>query len=182
MIDAEQGRAMRDVWEAAKLLAGDRRFAKLLPEVGTNIVRAPAWAKEPSDVIGLSGRIVRAGDEPRLAGFPTPGGSEHVANLVLTAMRHDPMVRAGLNIRFSDDILEACRRLGLCISSFEREGEPEGVKTMRWGAEQAIGRAGRVPDVIFDRGAEGKEAMVRLLGKSATELAELALRIARLLP
>jgi len=36
-----------------------------------------------------------------------------------------------------------------------------------------------VPRVIFDRGAPGKEAMIRLLGRSPTEVAKLALRVAR---
>jgi hydroxymethylpyrimidine/phosphomethylpyrimidine kinase len=50
---------------------------------------------------------------------------------------------------------------------------------MVWGTEHAIKKVGMVPDVIFDRGAVGKEAMVRLLGTSATEVAELALSITR---
>jgi hydroxymethylpyrimidine/phosphomethylpyrimidine kinase len=49
---------------------------------------------------------------------------------------------------------------------------------MEWGTQQAIKKLGRVPSVIFDRGGVGKEAMVRLLGRSALEVAGLALRIA----
>jgi hydroxymethylpyrimidine/phosphomethylpyrimidine kinase len=52
---------------------------------------------------------------------------------------------------------------------------------MIWGTEQAIKKAGRVPDVIFDRGAPGKEAMIRILGRSPIEVAESALRIAKTL-
>jgi hydroxymethylpyrimidine/phosphomethylpyrimidine kinase len=62
---------------------------------------------------------------------------------------------------------------------FDRSREPRGVKTMVWGTEQAIKKVGKVPDVIFDRGASGKEAMVRLLGRSPMEVAGIALRIAR---
>ena len=114
-----------------------------------------------------------------MTGYPELGGSEHVANIVLTAMRHDSRIRSGLNIRFSDEILRTCRKLGLRVVSFDRSREPRGVKTMIWGTEQAIKKAGGVPDVIFDRGARGKEAMVRLLGRSPMEVAELALRIAK---
>jgi len=108
------------------------------------------------------------------------GGSEHVANVILTAMRYDPSIRAGLNIRFSDEILQRCQKLGLRISEFSREVEPKGVKTMRWGTERAIESAGAVPDVIFDRGGKGKEPMIRLLGQTARGVAKLALKIARL--
>jgi len=179
LLDAEKGRAIEEVWAAAKLLVAERKFAELLPEVGSNIVMALRGAKRTSDVAGLSGRIVRVGGQPRLTGYPELGGSEHVANIVLTAMRHDQRIRAGLNIRFSDEILHSCRKLGLRVVGFDRSKEPRGVKTMVWGTEQAIKKAGRVPDVIFDRGALGKEAMIRLLGRSPIEVAEFALRIAR---
>lgn len=172
-------RALREVWAGAQLIVNDSMFVDLLPEVGSNLVMALPGARERSEVIGLSGRIVRAGNQPHLTGFPTRGGSEHVANIVITAMRHNQEVRAGLNVRFSEDVLKRCRELGLSVSSFDRRKEPRGVKTMRWGTEQAIKLAGRVPDVIFDRGAKGKEPMIRLLGRTATEVAERALELAK---
>ncbi len=178
-LSAEKGRALEEVWRAAQLLTENPEFVKLLPEVGSNIAMALPGAEKTSDVIGLSGRIVRVGDRARLTGFPKLGGSEHVANLVLTAMRHDRRVRAGLNIRFSEKILRSCKKIGLSVSGFDRSREPRGVKTMVWGTERAIKRAGKVPRVIFDRGAPGKEAMIRLLGGSPTEVAGLALRVAR---
>ena len=178
-LSAEKGRALEEVWQAAQLLAEDSEFVKLLPEVGSNIVMALPGAEKTSDVVGLSGRIVRVGDRARLTGFPKLGGSEHVANLVLTAMHHDHRVRAGLNIRFSEGILRVCKKLGLNVSGFDRSREPHGVKTMVWGTKQAIKKTGKVPQVIFDRGAPGQEAMTRLLGSSPIEVAKLALRVAR---
>ncbi len=178
-LSAEKGRALEEVWAASRILVDDPRFVKLLPEVGSNIVMALPGAVRTSDVIGLSGRMVKSGGRARLTGFPEFGGSEHVANVVITAMRHDPNIRAGLNVRYAPEIMRACGRLGLTIGKFERRREPSGVKTMRWGAEQVIKKAKKVPQVIFDRGAPGKEAMIRLLGRSPLEVAELALRLAR---
>ena len=178
-LSAEKGRALEEVWAASRLLVEDPRFVKLLPEVGSNIVMALPWAKNTSDVVGLSGRMVKSGERAHLTGFPELGGSKHVADIVLTAMRHDPTIRAGLNIRFSPEILRACRKLGLTISTFDRSKEPKGVETMVWGTEQAIKKVGKVPQMIFDRGAPGKEAMVRLLGTSPMKVAKLALRLAR---
>jgi hydroxymethylpyrimidine/phosphomethylpyrimidine kinase len=179
--DAERGRALEEVWAAAQLLASDQKFTKLLPEVGSNIVMALPEAETRADVIGLSGRIVRTGNLARLTGFPALGGSEHVANIVLTAMRHDPNIRAGLNFRFSDDIIRVCKRLKLRVAEFNRNKEPRGVKTMIWGTKQAIKKTGVVPDIIYDRGAPGKEAMIRLLGRSAIEIAKTALKISNML-
>lgn len=178
-LSAEKGRALEEVWQAAQLLAEDPEFVKLLPEVGSNIAMALPGAEKISDVVGLSGRIVRVGDRARLTGFPKLGGSKHVANLVLTAMGYDRRIRAGLNIRFSEGILRLCKKLGLSVSEFDRSREPRDVKTMVWGTERAIKKIGKVPQVIFDRGAPGKEAMIRLLGDSPIEVAKLALRVAR---
>jgi len=177
-LNAEKGRSLDEVWQAAQVLVEDSRFVELLPEVGSNLAMALPGARKTSEVVGLSGRIVKSGGQAHLTGFPKFGGSEHVANIVLTAMRHDPKIRAGLNIRFSPKILQVCRKLGLTISTFDRSKEPRGAKTMVWGTEQAIKKIGKVPQVIFDRGAPGKEAMVRLLGTSPMEVAGLALRLA----
>ncbi|MEM3011986.1 MAG: bifunctional hydroxymethylpyrimidine kinase/phosphomethylpyrimidine kinase [Candidatus Hadarchaeales archaeon] len=177
--EAEKGRAVEEVWRAAQLLCSEPRFASLLPEVGTNVAMVPEGAKELSQVVGLSGRIVRVEGRPHLTGFPRPGGSEHVARLVLTASFFDPSLRAGLNLRFSPSLVEACRRLGLEVGEFRREEEPRGRKTMEWAVKYVAEKRGRVPRVIVDRGGKGKEAMVRLLGRTPTEVAELALRLLR---
>ncbi|MHC1599725.1 MAG: thiamine-phosphate synthase family protein, partial [Candidatus Methanospirareceae archaeon] len=63
-------------------------------------------------------------------------------------------------------------------ASFDRRYEPPHHKTMDWGAEYAIRKAGSVPQVIWDAGGVGKEAMVRILGRSAVEVAGLAIRVA----
>lgn len=177
--EAERGRAVEEVWRAAQLLCSEPRFASLLPEVGTNVVMVPAGARDPSGVVGLSGRIVKVEGRPHLTGFPRPGGSEHVARLVFTASSLDPSLRAGLNLRFSPQLVRACRRLGLEVGEFRREEEPRGRRTMEWAVKYVAGKKGRVPRVIVDRGGKGKEAMVRLLGRTPTEVAELALRLAR---
>lgn len=177
-LSAEKSRSFEEVWRAAKMLVDDPKFVRLLPEVGSNLAMALPGAKTTSEVIGLSGRIVRSGRKAHLTGFPELGGSEHVANIVLTAMSYDPRIRAGLNIKFSPEILRACRKLGLTISTFERRKEPRGTKTMRWGTEQAIKKIGKVPQVIFDRGVPGKEAMVRILETSPLRVTGIALRLA----
>jgi hydroxymethylpyrimidine kinase/phosphomethylpyrimidine kinase len=178
-LNTEKGRSLEEVLRAAHVLVKDPRFVELLPEVGSNLVMALPGAKKTSEVVGLSGRIVKSGGQAHLTGFPKLGGSEHVANIVLTAMRYNPKIRAGLNIRFSPEILCVCRKLGFTISTFDRSREPIGAKTMIWGTDQAIKKIGKVPQVIFDKGAPGKEAMVRLLGTSPMEVAGLALRLAK---
>ncbi len=175
---AETSRAVAEVWKAANLLIENQSFRKLIPEVGTNIAMALPGARQRSEVVGLSGRIVKSGDRAVVTGFPELGGSGHVANVVLAATRHDPEIRSAMNIRYSVENLRVCRSLGLALGSFDRGNEPRGVSTMEWGTDYAIRRSKKVPDAIFDRGGVGKEAMIRLLGRTPSEVAALALRVA----
>ncbi|MEM2878269.1 MAG: bifunctional hydroxymethylpyrimidine kinase/phosphomethylpyrimidine kinase [Candidatus Hadarchaeales archaeon] len=178
MLMAEKGRCLEEVGRAAELLVDSGTFTVLIPEVGSNITMALPGAMYPSDVVGLSGRIIRSGKKPHLGGIPKLGGSGHMARVVLAAMKHDPDIRSGMNIRYSEDVVKVCKKMGLTVSYFDRRREPRGVNTMEWGTSEAIKKIGRVPDVIYDMGGEGKEAMIRILGKSALEVAGMALKIA----
>ncbi len=71
----------------------------------------------------------------------------------------------------------ACKEIGLKVASFIRDEEPQGVSTMEWGVGDAIQRSEGVPDVIFDTGGIGKEAMIRLLGTDAVEVVKQAFAI-----
>lgn len=175
-----EGEEAIEVQKAAKRLVDLSGFERLIPEVGTNIAMAPMDGQRREDVVGLTGRIVKVDGKPYLAGYPAPGGSEHVAKIVLTAMKHDPQYRAAMNIKFSEKILEKCRDLGLDFVSFNREEEPSDVdSTMEWGTERAMEAHVNIPDAIYDEGAVGKESMIRLLGKKATDLSEKVVSITK---
>jgi len=109
------------------------------------------------------------------------GASSHVARIVLAAMHHDAGLRAALNIRYSGDVLEVVRDMGLAVASFDRAHEPEGLSTMEWGTRTAIDSYrklhNRVPDVVYDLGAVGKEPMVRLLAHRAVDAAGMGVEI-----
>ena len=76
-------------------------------------------------------------------------------------------------------LVEAARRLGYRVVRVDRRLEPtrevEGY-SMRWIAEQAS-RLGAPPDIVYDEGDVGKEAMIRVLGSNAVEAVEKLLRI-----
>ncbi len=173
------GEEIQEVQKAAKKLERSPEFARLIPEVGSNIAMAKKDARTPKEVVGLTGRIVKVRGTPHMTGVPDFGGSEHVTNIVLTVMGKNPEIRSAMNIKFSEKILEICKNLEYELSSFDRENEPENVKTMSWGTERAIEKLGKVPNIIYDRGSIGKEAMIRILGKKATEVSEIALKIGK---
>ncbi|MCF8720172.1 bifunctional hydroxymethylpyrimidine kinase/phosphomethylpyrimidine kinase [Nitrospina gracilis] len=154
----------------------------LIPEVQSNIGVGVPDASGVNDVIAVPGRIIKLGDEIRTVAAPQFGASRHVAKIVLTAMRFDPNMRAVMNIKFSDTILNACKRLRFRIASFDRAKEPKSVKqlegsSLEWGTYTAIERFGGVPDIIYDLGGQGKEEMIRVLAPDIGALLDKVLRI-----
>jgi predicted fused transcriptional regulator/phosphomethylpyrimidine kinase len=148
---------------------------RLIPEVGTNIVYALPKAREITEVAGVEGRIVRLRGGVHPVGGIEFGASDHMARAVLTAMKYDPSIRSMANIRFSETILHIMDEIMLEICEFDRSGEPPGIQTMDWGIASCCRKG--VPDAIFDRGAAGKEAMIRIIGEDPVEVARIIARI-----
>jgi len=141
----------------------------LIPEVQSNMVYAMKGAKQVEQVAGFPGRIVRLDEGVRIVSLPRFGASSHTARVVLAASAKKPSLRCCMMIRFSEEILAACRMTGLVLTSFDRGNELEEVRTregasLPWGVEQALSGV-ETADAIFDRGGPGKEPVIRILGK-----------------
>jgi hydroxymethylpyrimidine/phosphomethylpyrimidine kinase len=169
---------LRDTRHAVDLLRHCQPFAKLIAEVGCNIAMALPNAVSETDVTGVEGRMVKLNSEPYMVGCVSFGASSHIARIVLATMQFNPSRRAAMNIRYSEKILDICRKMQLSISSFDRAEEPENTKTMDWGVTHAIKTFGSVPDVIYDKGGAGKEPMIRIIGETATDVASIVIDIA----
>ncbi|MEM2848703.1 MAG: bifunctional hydroxymethylpyrimidine kinase/phosphomethylpyrimidine kinase [Candidatus Bathyarchaeia archaeon] len=186
-MDAEKWDVIVNVKSAVRFLEESPAVSKLIPEVSSNLVMALSYAKGLPEVAGIPGRIIRIQDRVKAVMEPNYGVSRHVAATVLTAMRFNPNVRAGMNIRMDRHLLEICRRLGFKISSYDRKLEPIEIKTKEglstsWGAEQAIkALGGDVPDIIYHEGDWGKEPMITVLGVDALDVALKVIKIAEAL-
>ncbi|MHA1607686.1 MAG: bifunctional hydroxymethylpyrimidine kinase/phosphomethylpyrimidine kinase [Candidatus Freyarchaeota archaeon] len=172
--DAERWNVISDVAEAVSMIESERNVDALIPEVRMNVGMATSFARGVEDVAAVEGRIASFRGRARAIGCPKFGASSHIARVILKVMEYDPNMRAAVNIKYSPDILEACRKSGLTVAGFDRREEPEDVRlvegrSLQWGVEQAIQKAKGVPDVIYDEGGYGKEAMIRVLAQTATE-------------
>ncbi len=142
-----------------------------VPEVGMNMGYALPHAKELKDVCAIDGRIVKTKDKLIRCGRLDFGVSKHIASIILAAMDVDRSNRCAMNIKYSEENLQKCKKAGLTISSFDRTRESKNVNsTMEWGTGEAIKRYGSVPDIIYDKGGIGKEPMIRLLGANPKEV------------
>ena len=179
--DGEKNRVVENVANAIEKFCSEKESYLLIPEVGCNIAMALPNAKSVNEIAGLTGRIVKDKIAKRAipVGFVDFSGSSHVAKIVLAAMKFDKEKRAAMNIWFSEEVLDACKKLKLKIATFDRENEPSNMSTMEWGTKTAIEKFGNVPGIIYDEGGKGKEAMVRILGNDAGDVGGIAERIAR---
>ncbi|MDV4343665.1 phosphomethylpyrimidine kinase [Methanoculleus sp. YWC-01] len=170
----DRGAVIGRLNEAVTLLT-ERMDARLIPEVGMNIVYALPDARSKADVAGVLGRIVRLGEAVHPVGEIAFGASDHMARIVITTMRFDPSIRSAANIRFAETILPELENLLFEVCSFDREKEPPGVQTMDWGVASCCRES--VPDIIYDRGAVGKEPMIRVLGEDPVMVAHNILKL-----
>lgn len=163
----------------------DARIGRLIPEVQSNLGVGLDGARRRQDVIGFPGRIVKHGEGVVTLSPPRFGGSRHVANIVLTAMRYDPAKRAVMNIKYTPELMQICKRLKFKTATFNRADEPKKVRrkegsSLEWGTDAAIKKCGFVPDVIYDIGGMGKEEMIRVISEDVESLVDKVLNIHRL--
>jgi len=98
-------------------------------------------------------------------------------------MKYNPNFRSAMNIRFSEKIIQTCKRVGLQVRNFDRADEPLQIKkqegsSLEWGTQEVL-KQGEIPDIIFDRGDVGKEPMVRVIGKNPDEVVKKVLKVNR---
>ena len=184
---SERAEVIEQVETAAKMIEENPRFLPYTAEVGTQIAMALPFPRGRMDVAAIEGRIVKIRGKLKAVGPARFGASRHIANIILTAMRYDPEIRAAMNLHYNPRLVEAFKRIGCKIAEFDRSREPAEIKhvegkSLSWGTEEAIRTIGEVPDIIYDRGEVGKEPMIRVLGRDALEVVNKALKAVESLP
>ena len=172
----QRARVLAALWEAARDLAA-LAPVELVPAVQMNLGFALPGAQGPEEVAAFPGRIGAHAGQLLFKGDPVFGASSHVARLILTAMCRFPHVRACLNLKVDDRVLTKARALGYTVLEADRGVEPPTVsetegRSLDFLMQQVLAGASRAPDIVFDRGAHGKEPMIRLFGRTPQEVIE----------
>jgi hydroxymethylpyrimidine/phosphomethylpyrimidine kinase len=90
-------------------------------------------------------------------------------------MKFDPEYCSAMNIRYSKETVAQIKRKGFLVGHFDRRLEPKKIKeregsSLEWGVGEVLRKMKRVPDLIYDEGAVGKEPMIRVFGKNPQEV------------
>lgn len=156
----------------------------IIPEVRSNFGYALEGALGREEVAAFPGRLTEVKNRILAVRRAEFGGSRHIARVILAAMRHRPELRSAINIRFTPEILQACKRAQLSIACFSRADEPAPVKlregsTLEWGTERAVSAATERPDIVYDEGEVGKEPMIRVFGETPKDVVDKLMRVAK---
>jgi len=153
-----------------KLLNSINEFTKIkniyknIPECQTNFVYSKQKPKSIKEILGISGRIVKSGEEVIVAGDLVYGGSKHVATALLTVNKKYSKIQSAINIKYKNDTISKIKKLKLTTYDYDRNQEPKNVKnkgsTIEWGIKNAIKNSKKPPDIIYHKGDIGKEPMI----------------------
>ncbi|MFZ8858044.1 MAG: thiamine-phosphate synthase family protein, partial [Candidatus Caldarchaeales archaeon] len=174
--------AIENVRVATEVLERVDGVGWICPESMINLAEVVPYGSSNDDVVGIPGRIVNVGGRLRASSCPRPGGSRHVASAVLVAHSLDRRVKAAMNVRYDERILESAVRLGMSVSSYDRSREPPEIKnvegmSIKWGVREALNQAGKVTDIVYHMGDFGKEPIITIFGEDAIDVVKKLLRI-----
>ena len=170
-----------------KLLNSINEFTKIkniyknIPECQTNFVYSKQKPKSIKEILGISGRIVKSGEEVIVAGDLAYGGSKHVATALLTVNKKYSKIQSAINIKYKNDTISKIKKLKLTTYDYDRNHEPKNVKnggsTIEWGIKNAIKNSKKPPDIIYHKGDFGKEPMIIVFAETPDTVVKKILKI-----
>jgi hydroxymethylpyrimidine/phosphomethylpyrimidine kinase len=174
--EADRWRVISKRGEAASRLLRLNPNA-LIPEVQMNIGYAIKAARGIEDVAAFPGRIGHYNGRVLIKAHPSFGASSHVARIILTSMRFYPHIRACASIKYREETIERARGIGMHVLFYDRKREPKDImdiegRSLDFMVDAALKETGEPPDIIYDRGAEAKEPIIRLFGEDPVKLIE----------
>ncbi|MDQ1279583.1 MAG: hydroxymethylpyrimidine kinase / phosphomethylpyrimidine kinase / thiamine-phosphate diphosphorylase [Thermoproteota archaeon] len=168
-----------DIKKAVKMIEACSECAQILPEVGSNIAMALLDAKKLEEVAGLTGRIIRVEDKAIGVGEPKFGATHFMGTVLLAAMKHNPEFRAVINLKYSPEIVRICEELGMEARTYEWKEKPKEAIQMKCTIPFTIDILQKAPEVVYDVGDVGVEALTTVFGRTAIDVAEKAIKIAK---
>jgi len=148
---------------------------RTVPEVGQNISYALPWSTSEYDVAKFPGRIKLIEGKPVFSSEASFRDKSHTARMVLTNLKIAPHIRCVTNIRYEREYIKRAIEFGFIVYKYDRNLEPEDIShhdesSMQWMVKQALEHLQTFPDIIYDEGFWGKEAMIRVFGRNPKEV------------
>jgi len=150
-----------------------KNVSKLIPECQTNFVFSKNKPKTIKNVLGISGRLVKSGNNVIQAGELVFGGSQHVATAVIQVSKKFSNIRSAINIKYEPKIITNAKKHRMSVLSYDRKNESKKSKSkenssISWGISSCL--KSNIPDIIYHKGDIGKEPMIIVFGETPAEV------------
>ena len=150
-----------------------KNVSKLIPECQTNFVFSKNKPKTIKNVLGISGRLVKSGNNVIQAGELVFGGSQHVATAVIQVSKKFSNIRSAINIKYEPKTISNAKKHKMLVLSYDRKNESKKSKSkenssISWGISSCL--KSDIPDIIYHKGDFGKEAMIIVFGETPAEV------------
>ena len=177
-ISEERVEVINQIKEIYNFISRFKKFSKLIPEVRMNISGALHNATIKEDIAGIEGRITIINGYPQASGEIKFGVTDHTARLILSAKKFDNSINYVINLKYNPNWIDLIRQnTDLELQEIIREDQPEKIKkqefsTMQWLIKESVASKCKIPDIIWDKGAMGKEPIIRLFSKNSKDMIE----------
>ncbi len=170
--DESERKVMEEVYDVYQFFRSKPHFAKMVPEVKTNISISLKGASNKDHVAAIEGRITVVNGIPTACGPIRFGVSNHTARLVLTAQEKDPEIRAVMNLKYKPEYVRALANEGFYLFEIDRSDDNSRKEnnTMQWVINESFSVVKKIPDIIWDDGEKGKEPMLRVFAQSGKDM------------
>ena len=147
--------------------------SKIIPECQTNFVFSKNKPKNIKNVLGISGRLVKSGNNVIQAGDLVFGGSQHVATALIEVSKKFPEIRSAINIKYEPKLITKAKKRKMSVLTYNRKKESKNSKlkensSISWGISNCL--KSEMPDMIYHKGDLGKEPMIIVFGNTPTEV------------
>ena len=147
--------------------------SKIIPECQTNFVFSKNKPKNIKNVLGISGRLVKSGNNVIQAGDLVFGGSQHVATALIEVSKKFPEIRSAINIKYEPKLITKAKKRKMSVLTYNRKKESKNSKlkensSISWGVSSCL--KSEMPDMIYHKGDLGKEPMIIVFGNTPTEV------------
>ena len=150
-----------------------KNVSKFIPECQTNFVFSKNKPKNIKNVLGISGRLVKSGNDVIQAGDLVFGGSQHVATALIEVSKKFPEIRSAINIKYEPKLITKAKKRKMSVLNYNRKKESKNSKlkensSISWGVSSCL--KSEMPDIIYHKGDLGKEPMIIVFGNTPTEV------------
>ena len=150
-----------------------KNVSKFIPECQTNFVFSKNKPKNIKNVLGISGRLVKSGNDVIQAGDLVFGGSQHIATALIEVSKKFPEIRSAINIKYEPKLITKAKKRKMSVLNYNRKKESKNSKlkensSISWGVSSCL--KSEMPDIIYHKGDLGKEPMIIVFGCTPTEV------------